>query len=338
MEDWGVSRSIIRPLAQAEKAANEIASSGNLSLEIPDCGRNEIGRTVEAFARMVSAVKTILRETREASGQCTRLGEQVQQMSERVAQASGGQAHDTSHISQSVLKLTSNIQVLSEHAGHVGNAISHNRQTVENGLELAGSMTREVEQVAAVIENAGQVIDRLNMRSGQIGGIAGVIREIADQTNLLALNAAIEAARAGEAGRGFAVVADEVRKLAERTSRSTEEISGVIDSVRHDTGSANAAIHQAGQSVNQGIVHASELQAALREMREAGKNAADEMDELVAGIREQSHEGLQIASSVERIAQTGEENRQTAEASLRVASELGTVATSLGVVVGRFRV
>lgn len=335
---WGVSRSIIRPLAQAEKAANEIASTGNLSLAIPDCGRNEIGRTVDAFSRMVDAVKAILRDTREASDQCTRLGEQVRHMSERVAQASSGQAHDTTDVSQSVQNMTTNIKVLSEHAGQVGNVISRNRETAETGMELAGKVTAEVRQVASVIDNASQVIHSLNTRSGQIGGIAGVIREIADQTNLLALNAAIEAARAGEAGRGFAVVADEVRRLAERTSNSTEEISGVIERVRLDTQAANAAMQEAEQSVQQGITHAMQLHSALRDMGEAGKHAAVEMHELVTGIREQSHQSMLIASGVERIAHTGEQNSEAAEASRLVAAELGSVAGTLGVIVGRFQV
>lgn len=335
---WGISRSIIQPLAQAERAANAIASSGDLTVPIPSCGKNEIGRTVEAFGRMVASVKAILQEAYQASEQCARLGGEVTQMSVKVAQASSEQAKDTGGISQSVQALTSNIAVVSEHAEHVGHAICQNREAAEEGVKLAGRVTTEVQQVAAVIDEASKVIHSLNTRSGQIGGIAGVIREIAEQTNLLALNAAIEAARAGEYGRGFAVVADEVRRLAERTSNSTEEISGVIDSVRNDTHAANAAMQAASVSIDHGIAHARQLQAALVGVGEAGNHAALEMEKLSASIREQSHASTQIASGVERIALTGEENSATADASQRVASELGDVANKLSQIVRRFQV
>lgn|GEM_PF-610409 len=335
---WGVSRSIILPLAQAEKAANTIATSGDLTVPIPACGKNEIGRTVEAFGRMAAAVKTILQEAIQASEQCARLGGGVTEMSVKVAQASAEQAKDTGGIAQSVQAMTTNIALVSEHAEHVGEAIFQSRETAEKGVVLAERVTTEVKHVAEVIENASQVIHFLNTRSGEIGGIAEVIREIADQTNLLALNAAIEAARAGEAGRGFAVVADEVRRLAERTSNSTEEISGVIDSVRKETLLANAAIAAAGVSIEHGVLHAHQLQEALAGIGEESRHAALEMEKLVSSIREQRHASTEIATGVERIARTGEENRITTDASQQVAAELGEVSSKLSLIVRRFQI
>jgi methyl-accepting chemotaxis protein len=287
---------------------------------------------------MVATVKTILQEAIQASEQCARLGGGVTEMSVKVAQASAEQAKDTGGISQSVQAMTTNIALVSEHAEHVGAAISQNQQAAEKGIVLAERVTTEVRQVAVVIENASQVIHLLNTRSGEIGGIAEVIREIADQTNLLALNAAIEAARAGEAGRGFAVVADEVRRLAERTSNSTEEISGVIDSVRKETLLANEAIATAGVSIEHGVLHAHQLQEALTGIGAESKHAALEMEKLVSSIREQRHASTEIATGVERIALTGEENRVTTDASQQVASELGEVSSKLSEIVRRFQI
>jgi len=335
---WGISRSIIQPLARAEKAASAIASQGDLTVPIPACGRNEIGSTVEAFGRLVASVKSILQEAYQAAEQCTRIGGEVTQTSVRVAQSSSAQARDTGGISQSVQTLTANIAVVSEHAEHVGSAIARNREAAEQGMALAGQVTAEVQRIAVVIDDASRVMDMLNTRSDEIGGIAGVIREIADQTNLLALNAAIEAARAGEYGRGFAVVADEVRRLAERTSNSTGEISSMIDSVRSDTRAANVAIQAAGANVDHGIAHTSQLQQALTAMDEAGSHAAQEMGRLVASIREQSAASTEIATAVERIAHTGEENSATADASRHVAAELSEVANNLSRIVRRFKV
>ena len=335
---WGISRSIIHPLAQAEKAAGAIASQGDLTVPIPACGRNEIGSTVEAFCRLVASVKSILQEAYQASEQCSRLGGEVTQTSVRVAQSSLAQARDTGGISQSVQALTSNIAVVSEHAVHVDSAIAHNREAAEQGMVLAGQVTIEVQRIAEVIEDARRVMEILNTRSSEIGGIASVIREIADQTNLLALNAAIEAARAGEYGRGFAVVADEVRRLAERTSNSTGEISSMIASVRNDTQAASVAIQAASISIDQGISHTNQLHHALTTMDEAGSHAAQEMERLVASIREQSEASTEIATAVERIALTGVENSATAEASRLVAIELSEVADNLSHIVRRFKV
>jgi methyl-accepting chemotaxis protein len=335
---WGISRSIIQPLAQAEKAASAIASQGDLTVPIPACGRNEIGSTVEAFGRLVASVKSILQEAYQASEQCTRLGGDVTLTSVKVAQSSSTQARDTGGISQSVQTLTSNIAVVSEHAEHVGSAIVQNREAAEQGMALAEQVMAEVQRIAVVINDASRVMDTLNTRSDDIGGIASVIREIADQTNLLALNAAIEAARAGEYGRGFAVVADEVRRLAERTSNSTGEISNMIDNVRSDTRAANAAIQAAGVSIDHGIAHTGKLRQALTAMDEAGSHAALEMESLVASIREQSLASTEIATAVERIAQTGEENSATADASRHVAAELSEVAHNLSQIVRRFKV
>lgn len=335
---WGISRSIIQPLALAEKAARTIASQGDLTVPIPACGRNEIGSTVEAFGRLVASVKSILQEAYQASEQCTRLGGDVTQTAVKVAQSSSAQARDTGGISKSVHMLTSNIAVVSEHAEHVGSAIAQNRAAAEEGMVLAEQVRSEVQRIAVVIDDASHVMDMLNTRSDEIGGIAGVIREIADQTNLLALNAAIEAARAGEYGRGFAVVADEVRRLAERTSNSTGEISNMIDSVRSDTRAANAAIQVAGVSIDHGIAHTGKLQQALTAMDGASSHAALEMERLVASIREQSLASTEIATAVERIAQTGEESSATADASRQVAAELSEVANNLSRIVRRFKV
>lgn len=335
---WGISRSIIHPLARAEQAASTIASQSDLTVPIPACGRNEIGSTVEAFGRLVASVKSILQEAYHASEQCTRIGGEVTQASVRVAQSSSAQARDTGNISQAVQTLTSNITVVSEHAEHVDSAIAHNRAAAEQGRVLARQVTMEVRRIAEVVDDANRVMETLSTRSDEIGGIAGVIREIADQTNLLALNAAIEAARAGEYGRGFAVVADEVRRLAERTSNSTGEISSMIASVRSDTQAASIAIQAADVSIDRGIAHTGQLQQALTAMDEAGRHAAQEMERLVASIREQSEASTEIARAVERIAHTGVENSATADASREVATELSDVANTLSEIVRRFKV
>ena len=207
----------------------------------------------------------------------------------------------------------------------------------EGGEQKVATATDEMQRIAGTVSTAADKIRSLEARTNEISSIAGVIKEIAAQTNLLALNAAIEAARAGEQGRGFAVVADEVRKLAERTSAATEEIGGMIGAIQGDTSSAVGTMDQALPQVERGVELAQEAAQSLRDIRDGASTTLSRIRDVALATREQSAASNAIAQQVESIAQMVEETSASMQQTAESAHSLERVARDLGDLVARFR-
>ncbi|MBV5337239.1 MAG: hypothetical protein J0653_04540, partial [Deltaproteobacteria bacterium] len=196
----------------------------------------------------------------------------------------------------------------------------------------------EINNIAESVNSSNEIIHALGEQSTQISGIVNVIKEIADQTNLLALNAAIEAARAGEQGRGFAVVADEVRKLAERTTLSTKEIASMITTVQQDTQSAVSSMGEGREQVESGVQMAAKTGESMSLVQDATHQVINIVEDISTALREQSTASLQIAQNVEKIAQMTEENSAATNEVSRSANQLEQLAVDLKASVGHFRV
>lgn len=204
------------------------------------------------------------------------------------------------------------------------------------GKRLAGRTAEEIGHIAEALDAASAAIAALNARSDEIGGIVMVIKEIADQTNLLALNAAIEAARAGEQGRGFAVVADEVRKLAERTTTATQDISTKIETVQQDTHKAGDRMQQANSRIEAGVANAKELATAMANIHSSAGNTVTTATGIANAVKEQRLAATQIAQNVEQIAQMSEENHASVASANDLANQLGKLSEELNSQIGRF--
>jgi methyl-accepting chemotaxis protein len=227
---------------------------------------------------------------------------------------------------------------VSEHANDAHRVSQTSSTQATEGGRIIHSAATEMEHIATAVNNVGDKIRGLEKYSAEISGIVNVIREIADQTNLLALNAAIEAARAGEQGRGFAVVADEVRKLAECIATSTKEIANMISKIQAGTKEAVTEMEIGVKRVSDGVGLARQAGTSVSSTSDAAQQAAHAVDDITHAIKEQSLAARDIAQRIERIAQGTEENSVASSKTASSAKEMAELSKQLDELASRFRI
>jgi methyl-accepting chemotaxis protein len=224
------------------------------------------------------------------------------------------------------------------HANEAHGISAQSEQTCRDGVAVIHQAVKSMELIAATVRESTDVVQELGAQSEQISSVVQVIREIADQTNLLALNAAIEAARAGEQGRGFAVVADEVRKLAERTTSSTKEIARMIGAIQEGMGKVVTGMERGVKQVDAGVCEANKAGTAIRDIREGSQRVLTVVTDIAGTLGEQGKASEQIAQHVEEIARMSEENSAVADEASSGASQLLEAATRMQCAANRFAV
>ncbi|WP_411183932.1 methyl-accepting chemotaxis protein [Pseudomonas sp.] len=263
-------------------------------------------------------------------------GEELQQTAHTLNGASQSIVHSTSEESQSAASMAcameQMIQNIGQIAGHARNAqeiSSHSEELASSGGQVIMGVVDGMSRIAEAVNESSATITALGESSEEIHSIIQVIKSIAEQTNLLALNAAIEAARAGEAGRGFAVVADEVRNLAARTAQSTQEITGMIERIRSSTVQAVSSMQTGVTRVNDGVSLARQAGESINEIRGGAHRAAEVVEEISQTIGEQSRASTEVAERVEHIAQMSQQNSRTVHELADAAKSLDRVARSM---------
>ena len=257
---------------------------------------------------------------------------------EKVADSSRRQSEATTNTAAAVEQVTVSINHVAEHARLTEENSLRTSGLSENGERIVQDASGDIARIASSIQVLSQVITSLSGQSKEINEIVQVIKNIADQTNLLALNAAIEAARAGEQGRGFAVVADEVRKLASHTSVATTRISGMIDGITHEIDNAAASMNESQIQVQSGVVLANRARDALGAIRKETDHTLGMITEISTATKEQSIAGGEIAHNVETIAMMTDENTLVIEHLAGAATDLEQMSSNLQNMVNRFRV
>jgi methyl-accepting chemotaxis protein len=237
-----------------------------------------------------------------------------------------------------VEELTVSIDQVASNAGGVRQISDNSKTLASDGGKVVQQVVGGMEKINAAVTHAANTIEDLGRKSEHIQNIVQSIKEIADQTNLLALNAAIEAARAGEQGRGFAVVADEVRKLAEKTSKSTQEISAMTESITTSTTDAVAEMEAAVEMVKSGSVMAGQAGTAIIEINDGASRVLHGVEDISNSIQEQSVVGRGIAVNVEKVAQMSEENSASVREVSATVEKLEQFSQSLEASVKHFRV
>jgi methyl-accepting chemotaxis protein len=257
----------------------------------------------------------------------------VQVLADHSAQLSDTAAANAATIEE----ITVSVTQIADNANEANALVRETGRMSEAGAAAIAEVSREFGRSADSVQQVAAMMQTLNNRAGEISGIVSVIREIADQTNLLALNAAIEAARAGEQGRGFAVVADEVRKLAERTGRATLEIGTMIQGMTGDTASAYASMEGSIQCVSQGARASEEAARQMHEIQTRMREAMQRLEDIASSTSEQQLATTQMAQAAEQITNRMHENDQALQAVRETLGMLGNVSRRLRELIGGFR-
>ncbi|MBE9610207.1 methyl-accepting chemotaxis protein [Chitinilyticum piscinae] len=324
---------VVRQLQQGSAAM----AAGDLSQRLSLSGRDELRLVGDSFNQMADSLTGLIREIRTTSQHVEQSAGQLDSNASEIVSASQQQANASSSMAAAIEQITVSIANVADHASESSQQAKLADAEVRRGEDIMQAVLHEISELAQNIDTLGQRIDTMQAHSTEIGRIVQTIREIADQTNLLALNAAIEAARAGEQGRGFAVVADEVRKLAERTASATQDISKLVGSIQTDTAAAAAGMQDARSEMQRGSTRVGEATQALVVIRHsAGKEreAAAEIDHAMAEQRQASQT---VAQSVEQIAGMASNNAQSAEQNAALAQRVRKAARELVQLVEHFR-
>jgi len=335
---WQLGASILRQLGgePAEVAGvMQRVAAGDLSAEVREAPS---GSLLHATGTMVQSLRSLVAEiNREADSLVDSAG-RIAVASDQIAGAADQQSDATSAMAAAIEELTVSSSHISDSATDSSRYSTEAVELAGEGSTRVGLAASAIRKISDTVTDASGRIRALEERACQVSSIANVIKEIAAQTNLLALNAAIEAARAGEQGRGFAVVADEVRKLAERTSAATTEIEQMIVGIQGDTGGAVGAMNAALPEVQEGVELAASAAELLRSIEEGARATLERVGDVADATREQSAASTAIAQRVEQIAGMVEDTTTTIRDTTAIAHQLEGIATNLKQQIGRFRV
>ena len=329
--------SIRRSLNQIQTMVSRVENELDFTVRVTVSKKDEIGLTTLALNRLLDKLQGNLKTISESAYSVASAAGLLSTTSNQVATASTQQSSSASDMAATVEEMTVSINHVADRAQEANRLSSESGQLAISGEKIIGQTVRDIQDIAVTVHAAADLIRGLEQHSQEISNVVAVIKEVADQTNLLALNAAIEAARAGEQGRGFAVVADEVRKLAERTAVSTTEIATTIEQMRTTAGNAVGSMQGVVNKVTKGVESAQEADGAIRQIGESSRTAVKMVEEITEAIREQGAATNNIATQVERIAQMSEESSAAAENSSQSAQDLDQLAVEMQQIVSAYK-
>jgi methyl-accepting chemotaxis protein len=332
-----IIRNITGPIDRIREVILSIQTTNDLSRRVLIKGKSEINDIGLSFNSMVESFQGLIKEVVSSAHSVLDLTEHLAHSAAVVASSSRAQSEASANMAASMEEVNSSIELVASNARDANKIAERAGESSNRGLLIVEEAATEMTKVADSVKDSAQHVQTLGEQSHQISSIVNVIKEIADQTNLLALNAAIEAARAGEQGRGFAVVADEVRKLAERTSQSTREISTMISSIQSGTETAVDSMRDGSERVKGGVELAQQAGASMADIREGASHVLSAVAEITNALQEQNIATQHVVNNVERIATMAEQNSTETDDIAKTALSLKGLASKLDELVARFQ-
>jgi len=331
-----VTRVITRPIHDLARKAEQIAG-GDLTIQVAQNSHDEIGELAGSFARMAGSLHDTLCRVSDTSSQVAAASEHLQTTSGRISDGTEEVARQAITVATASEELSATSGDIAQNCHAAAQSSRQANNAAETGAAVVAQTVDVMSRIADRVNSTARTVEALGTRSDQIGDIIGTIEDIADQTNLLALNAAIEAARAGEQGRGFAVVADEVRALAERTTKATKEIGEMIKSIQLETRGAVTEMEQGVIEVRQGTDEASKSGAALQEIIDQINAVTMQVSQIATAAEEQSATTGDITQNIQMISEVVQETAQRSQESANDAGRLANLSEELRSLVKRFR-
>ena len=331
-----ITRSVNTGVRELARTAKQLAD-GDLTARVNWDSTDELGDVGRAFNQMAQEFSSLISQVRQSADQVTNAAALQASTAEKVSAISGNQTKQAGIAASSIENLNTAVKAIVEKTKDVLSSANNASSMAGQGQQVVNKAVLGIQQIATTVSESAQLMSALGQRSDQIGQIVKVIKDIAEQTNLLALNAAIEAARAGEQGRGFAVVADEVRKLAERTATATSEISAMITAIQSETGHAVSTMEKGSSQVSEGVDLANQAGQSLQNINSSVKLVVDMIKQISEATRSQSETTNEITKRVERIADMATENTASVDETTQASHDLQKLSLHLQQLVSHFK-
>ena len=333
-----IGRSITTPITTMRDSLVATTRDLDFTHRVNYAAQDEIGDTIKAYEGLLGKLQHSFRDIQSGIDGIYTAAAGMSRSAGEISTSSMTQSDSAAGMAASIEEMTVSVNHIATRATEVGNHASGSGKEAEKGAEVILATVERMNHIADTVRTSADAITNLKTLSETISSTVTVIKEVADQTNLLALNAAIEAARAGEQGRGFAVVADEVRKLAERTAKSTEEIASLLGRVQDGAVNASRSMDDAVEAVTAGVESARSAGDAIERIQNGANDMVGMVAEITDAVKEQSVASTHIAQEVERIAQMAEENSAESANTADGARQLDEMALSIKSAVSVYRV